>query len=283
MIRPEARILTASRDVMRWLAPGLHRRLSHYRNVVMLERIECRLHAMKDGRVMSGPFSGMRYVDQSRGSALAPKLIGSYEEELHPVLAHVLARAYGQVVDIGCAEGYYAVGLALRLPGARVIGFDTDAQARVLCGQMARLNGVEDRVTVLGACSPDGLAQVLAPRSLVICDCEGYESVLLAPAAVPVLTECDLLVETHDYLSPNVSAVLADRFRATHRINWIKTRPRDPSRYPELRGLSARMQRLAVHEFRPASQRWAWMKRIVGDEVTERLHTRENDMTGAVS
>src|SRR4051812_14244715 len=62
--------------------------------------------------VLSGPFAGMAYVRQAAGSCLAPKLIGCYEAELHGVVARILRTGYTQIVDIGCAEGYYAVGLA---------------------------------------------------------------------------------------------------------------------------------------------------------------------------
>lgn len=257
----EARLLTVARTLMRWVAPGLLRRLSYHRNEATVERIERRMLAMQGGKVMSGPFKDMSYVEQARGSALAPKLIGCYEEELQPFLEQVMARPYARVVDIGAAEGYYAVGLALRRPGARVVAFDSDAEARVLCERMARLNGVQDRLTVMGACSPPGLQNALAPGSLVVCDCEGYESVLLDPVAVPALRVCDILVETHDYLCAGVSTALAERFRTSHSIRWVATRPRDPSVYPQIRHLSPRLRRLAVHEFRPASQQWAWMER----------------------
>src|SRR6478672_6897407 len=65
--------------------------------------------------VQHGPFKGMKYPGvNSVGSALIPKLLGSYERELHPLIDSICAGQYDQVVDIGCAEGYYAVGLAMR-------------------------------------------------------------------------------------------------------------------------------------------------------------------------
>src|SRR5579859_5362525 len=60
-------------------------------------------------RVRSGPFAGMRYVDASIGSAYLPKLLGIYERELHPVIEEACASRPGLIVDLGAAEGYYAV------------------------------------------------------------------------------------------------------------------------------------------------------------------------------
>jgi hypothetical protein len=58
----------------------------------------------------------MAYIPQAVGSALIPKLLGCYEAELHGVIACALNTTYDTIIDIGCAEGYYAVGLALHFP-----------------------------------------------------------------------------------------------------------------------------------------------------------------------
>jgi protein-L-isoaspartate O-methyltransferase len=62
----------------------------------------------------------MAYVEDATEGALAPRLIGTYEDELHPHLAEALAADPEVILDIGCAEGYYAAGLARLAPGAVV-------------------------------------------------------------------------------------------------------------------------------------------------------------------
>ena len=90
--------------------------------------------------VRSGPFTGMKYPKaEAAGSAFIPKLLGSYERELHPMIERLIAKGYDDVIDVGCAEGYYATGMALRLPGARVHAYDTSETARDLCSAMALL------------------------------------------------------------------------------------------------------------------------------------------------
>jgi methylase of polypeptide subunit release factors len=88
----------------------------------------------------------------SLGSALLPKLPGSYESEVHAALEMLLKQDYSTIVDIGCAEGYYAVGLALRLPNARICALDTDSRARDSCAEMARLNCVDGRIQIGSFC-----------------------------------------------------------------------------------------------------------------------------------
>ena len=141
--------------------------------------------------VQSGPFAGMSYISEAICSSLVPKLLGSYESELHQVLNQILETDYQNVIDIGCAEGYYAVGLALRLPNARVYAMDVDSRARDLCITLAKANNVAERVVIEGACTHDRLNTLIKGRTLIICDCEGCELQLLDPRLAPGLKNTD--------------------------------------------------------------------------------------------
>jgi len=142
-----------------------------------MARIECDLcrRIAPDGGVHGGPFRGMVYPRlEACGSVLVPKLLGSYEEELHDTLETCFRTGYSDVVDIGCAEGYYAVGCAMRLPKARVHAFDLDGRARELCAELAAANGVAQRVSISGICTPQALRTLETHgRTLIVCDCEG--------------------------------------------------------------------------------------------------------------
>ncbi len=71
----------------------------------------------RDGTgVLDGPFKGMAYPVRAAEGARAARVLGAYEAGLEPVIETIIRRAYATVIDIGCAEGYYAVGLARRMP-----------------------------------------------------------------------------------------------------------------------------------------------------------------------
>ncbi len=148
--------------------------------------------------VQTGPFQGMRYVQRALSSALLPKLLGTYENELHPALEKLLETSYEAVVDIGSAEGYYAVGLARRLAEATVYGYDMDPDARAMCGELAVRNGVADRVVIRDQFTPDHLAELPGERFLVVCDVDGYETELFKPELAHHWAGADLIVELHD-------------------------------------------------------------------------------------
>ncbi len=181
-----------------------------------------------DGRVISGPFKGLRYVQASVGSRYEPKLLGTYEKELHPVVEHWCQARFDTILNVGAAEGYYAIGLALRCPQARILAFESEATGQQLLREMAELNGIADRLTIHGACDRDALNQCLpsAGACLLVVDVEGAEMTLLDPQFVPGLRHATLLVEMHDHLFPGSSQTLRDRFQDTHVLEVIWQRPR---------------------------------------------------------
>ncbi len=216
-------------------------------------------------RVLSGPLRGLRYPSLSAaGSSLLPKLVGCYEFELHPAIEQLLANDLSAIVDVGCAEGYYAVGMALRCPRVPVYAFDTDERARELCSSMADHNGVAERVQVLGGCSVQELLSLpLGEHALLVVDCEGYESQLLTEASVRQLSRHSLVVECHDFLEPGTTSVLRSRFRDSHQLLEVRSLP-DLRRAEVvsnlcLADLSAEERLIAVSENRPARMGWLVM------------------------
>ena len=218
--------------------------------------------ASPDRTVRHGPFRGMRYPNsEAVGSSLFPKLLGCYEQELHFLIETICARPYLSVVDVGCAEGYYAVGLAMRIPSAVVHAFDTSERGLALCRQMAALNGVESRMSFDGLCDADRLPTVTGHgKALVISDCEGFEIELFSPKAIANARNCDVLIEVHDFRNPRISAALIERFRRTHKLTVIRSLDDDRRvqlcNYPELEGMNVDTRMSLLAELRPADMEW---------------------------
>src|SRR4051795_10844916 len=60
--------------------------------------------------VSGGPFAGLVYPDRTPIS-LVPKLLGIYERELHGAIEAAIRAQPDVIVNVGAADGYYAVGL----------------------------------------------------------------------------------------------------------------------------------------------------------------------------
>lgn len=228
----------------------------------MRARVNARVAALTGHRVATGPFAGMRLPEEAAwdDGNLGTKLAGSYEHELHRVIEVALRRDPATIINVGCAEGFYAVGLAMLAPQADVLALDVDPRARAICREAARLNGVTVR-TAFGCRDPLQLAYGRDRRLLVV-DCEGWELDLLDPALCPALARSDVIVECHDYMRERISGTLAERFERTHIVGSIEPRPPPVRSYPFLASLPFGVLMEAITEKRPPGTVWlvAWAR-----------------------
>ena len=244
-----------------WLIDVSRRtRFAFYRD---LRRNNRRIHQLlgHPRQVLSGPFAGMAYITDSSGSAFLPKILGTYELEIASAVEAIKSTPHDLIVDVGAAEGYYAVGLARSKPDARIVCFEAHKPARYLLKRLAKLNGLHDRIGIQGFCTPANLAVALATahHPAVVCDCEGGEEVLLDPAAVAALVRAAILVELHEHLVPGIAQRLRERFAATHRIDQFDSRDRAPADLPPGVPLQGEDVARALSEYRNASNSWYFM------------------------
>ena len=186
--------------------------------------------------VVHGPFAGMRYppATLARAQHLTAKLLGTYEEELSGFVADQVLRSPPLFVDLGAADGYYAVGFAFASPATRVHAYEIDPVAKRATRELARANGVAERVTLHGPANHRRLGELDLGGAFVLCDIEGTEVDVLDPGALPGLARATLIVEVHTVEGEDTGPVMRERFAPTHAIESITPRGRDPAAHPEL-------------------------------------------------
>jgi hypothetical protein len=255
-------------------APGIFEAIRAIRNRQYFYRQFSQLHAEVRAMlfpgtapitVQRGPFHGMRYFAGPVWGSITPKWLGSYEAELHGVIAEVHSIPYDTIIDIGSAEGYYAVGLALLQQRARIFAFDTDFISRGQTRRLGRLNGVDQRLHLGARCRHEDINRLASGRTLVVCDIEGGEADLLNPTLATALLKSDILVEVHedDETSRYVESLLANRFQASHQIIRIAAEGR-LSWMQQQEELEKRLGRTlllrAMDERRSKGNIWLWMR-----------------------
>ncbi|MFM9990728.1 MAG: hypothetical protein ACKVOY_04780 [Burkholderiaceae bacterium] len=173
--------------------------------------------------IVQGPLAGMDFLPQSAEGCHVAKLLGCYEQPLQPFIEEAIQAAYPIILNIGCAEGYYAVGMARRMKNSKV-----HEQQQVL----------------------------------VLCDIKGAERELLNPEKSPSLKTMDLIVESHECLSPGITQILIDRFKDTHQITYIEDNgQRQLLDAPQwFKNLAHLDQLLATWEWRSGATPWLVMK-----------------------
>lgn len=216
--------------------------------------------------VKHGPFKGMKYPSAvSFGSTLLPKLLGSYEREIQHIVEEICQTPYSTIIVVGCGEGYYAVGLAIRIPGSKVYAYDIEPIAQELCRQLAQSNGVSDRVTIESFCSPETLKSFsFDRRTLIFCDCEGYEKELFTPEVLPMLANCDLLIELHDWYDITISSYISDLFKETHEQVYVESvddiKKAKTYDYMEIAALDLSHKKRILAENRFAVMEWVFLR-----------------------
>lgn len=214
-----------------------------------------------DYLVRRGSFVGLGFPRGRLTPSLAPKLIGSYEREIAELVEKLCSKEWSAIVDIGCAEGYYAVGFALRVPGAIVYAYDADPNMMRACRETAEMNGVDSRIRIGSFLTPDALCNLaLGSRALVISDCEGYEFSMFTSEVIRKLERHDVLIELHDKTKGGLSSELIRRFNPTHipQIitsidDWRKPMLYD---YSELGGLDEASRMAILAEARGDQMEW---------------------------
>jgi len=205
--------------------------------------------------VRYAPFAGMTYTKEAAADRIIiPKLLGSFEQELHPIWDSALEpSSYETIIDIGCAEGYYSTGFAVRSK-AQVVAFDVEPRELSFARGMAKSNGVCDRMRFAGWCTGEKLEQEARGRTLILSDCEGYESTLFTREIAGRLNRSDLLIELHGAAQAVLPGILSE----SHEVKLIGTEPRTPAQFAELDGFGPEVAALALCEHRDPAQKWLW-------------------------
>jgi len=234
------------------------RLLSKWRSVLIQNTL-----LSKEGTLVNrGPLKGLNFISNSAEGCHAAKLLGTYEQPLQPFIESAIQTGYQTILNVGCAEGYYAVGMSLRMPTTQVMAFDIDAKARETCTVLAQKNHVTDRVIVGGLFNPEDFSAYTDQRVLVMCDIEGAERELLDPVEAPALKGMDIIVESHECLIPGVTQLLIGRFKDSHQITIVKDdgqrRLENPPEW--FFSLAHLDQLLATWEWRSGPTPWLVMK-----------------------
>jgi hypothetical protein len=180
-----------------------------------LDRLARQVSQATGGMVAAGPFAGMRLdYELLPVPAASPKFLGTYEQELYRVIERAIQLDPKYVLNVGCSEGFYAVGFAIRLKDAQFAA-NADPKALSAVVKNAELNGVSAQVCTVGIVRSRQLGRYLkADASLLVMDCEGAEFSLLDPANDPILQRTNIVVEIHSEFGD--AREIIQKFACTH-------------------------------------------------------------------
>lgn len=216
-------------------------------------------------RVGYGPFAGMQispvaWWDQTD---LASKILGFYELEVLNVLSQVDRSRYRYFVDLGAADGYYAIGALRAGMFQKAFCFEMSERGRDVIRANAALNEVGGSVAVFGYADArfyESLTEAQLSAAVILIDIEGGEFDLLTDELLVKLKDAMLIIELHEFMVDDGAAKLkslVDRLERVYKLNWLTTGVRDLSGFESLSVLNDTDRWLLCSESRAHRMKWA--------------------------
>ncbi len=212
--------------------------------------------------VAYGPFKGMKFSNQATWSRLdrGSMLLGIYEKEIQESLSQVPA-SHNTFIDIGAADGYYAVGVLVGKLFVKTHCFEMNEASRNVIRINAELNHVDDRIAIDGAAEKDFwkiLPAKTLETSVVLIDIEGAEFDLMDNDFLDAFKASIIIVELHDAQKDGPARVQELKTNAARffTLTELKTGARDMSQFRELATLSDNDRWLLCSERRHKAGAW---------------------------
>lgn len=249
-----------------WIANRLIASRKHYTDYPKYKAVKEKADAVLNNRcVYDGPFKGMIYQPCANATASSgyAKLLGSYETEIHPFINAILQKQYDAIVNIGCDDGYYAVGLALKMH-CPVAAYDISPAAITKTKQLAMQNKADHLSAYEGRFTAQNIIDKYAGKNILyICDCEGGEIDIFTAATAPLLNQSDIIAELHLHIHPEIEQHFRKYFSDTHHISIVNSTPdfikAATYTHPQITGLDFET-RYFITEEREVFMQWIYLE-----------------------
>ena len=171
--------------------------------------------------IINGPFKGMKYISESVGSCHMPKILGIYENEIYSILTQFLSMS-DLCVNIGAAEGYYAIGCAMKFPKLQVIAYEMEQAGRDSMLELEKINLVNNVIIKKNftALDFDSIQNMSINSVTYLIDIEGDEKHIFTKY-YSHFKKSNFIIELHDKKSNTIESKLKHFFSDTHSIKTI--------------------------------------------------------------
>ncbi|MDG1314052.1 MAG: hypothetical protein P8P29_00830 [Flavobacteriaceae bacterium] len=227
------------------------------------ERISLETYDACNGIVKYGPFQGLSLNRETwwGKSDLGAQCLGLYEKEILNEIGRQEKGKYQTFIDIGAADGYYAVGMLLAGIVDEVISFEISEAGRAAISENWDNNGKPGAITVYGEANHASLTAIpsrVFDGALVLIDIEGYEFELLTKGVIEQLRFSEVVIEIHNWIDDFETryAQLLRDLSEYFTIEKLAPVDRNTSHMTELRAYTDDNRLLLVSERRPCLMRF---------------------------
>ena len=227
-------------------------------------RLSNHIYNISKGKVMYGPLKGLRldkaFMNWSRVD-LGSILLGFYEQEVIEELVKI--SKYRKVfIDVGAADGIFAVGVLAANIYDQSICFEIDDQSKRNILNLAKKNNLDNKITIYDEASVSKMQSINSINWNDVClliDIEGDEFNFITSEMIQTIKGSSLIIEIHDrYMrDPKKSKYnLEQMLLKDYSIKIITTSSRDLSQIDEIKHLHDNDRWLLCSEGRGWRMEW---------------------------
>lgn len=210
------------------------------------------------GKIAYGVFKGLEINNKSDWSGtkdIGPKVFGLYENQ---ILKWIGQKKFDLLIDIGAADGYYALGMLYSNIASTAVTFEISFKDREICKASAITNGVLDKIIIKGEATSSEIIQVIKGHNhgLIIMDIEGGEYDLITREVLEAARNYYVVIEIHEVKNEEVKSSMLKLCQEFHNIEKLTGLERDFPTDKFIEQLTDNERALLVSEGRPYAMSW---------------------------
>jgi hypothetical protein len=168
-----------------------------------LERISLETYDLCKGTVSQGLLKGLHLNNDTwwGKSDLGAQCLGLYEKEILDFISS--QTPFDTFLDIGAADGYYAVGLLHAKMTKKAICYEISEEGQRAISRNWLRNEKPGELEIHGEANEKSIVSVaknLTENTLVLIDIEGFEFQLLSQEVLVALGKCTVIIEIHNWV-----------------------------------------------------------------------------------
>ena len=239
--------------------------IEHYKNFLNKKIIK-----ISNSKVMSGKYKNTHLENISHWSKFdyAPKLLGLYEEQIQNLIVDIQKKKnLKTLINIGCGDGYHALGLVKNKFFDKSICYEISLEARNILETNIKKNNLYEKFIIRKEANIDeikkDLQKLKSEETLFLIDIEGTEFTLFKDEDLNFLKKSYLVIEDHNFFIKDNE--LKEKFYLSlHKffnVVFIENGPRNPFIIQNdfLEQLNDDSRFLLLSEGRPQKMRWIFL------------------------
>lgn len=214
-------------------------------------------------KVAYGTFKGMKLSKNTYWSKndIITHILGVYEKHVLKKIIEFSKKGNYPFIDIGAADGYFAIGMAFSETFKKIYAFEIDEEGRRSLNRNIENNLCKDKVVVDIEANFETLKEIVDKNksAVILIDIEGSEFDLLDDNLLQLLSNCYIVCELHPTLSANgfeKQNMLINNAKAFFDVSIIQRESYSPNKFSELNEFTDEERLIAFGEGRENNMNW---------------------------